>query len=176
MRTTGFLLGALLMLAAFLLALSAGIDPAPLQERVSSKPVAAAADTRPAEELPVESALDEGVAMAADSASPAGKPLPDGNGGGLKLTPQSWNQAMGAYEAVLRNDSAKASRFQVWSPFHSQWAAQGFARRLTQATEVPMEVVTEGPGNYQVVFSYRDDGERQAMVRQIEAVTGLELE
>ncbi len=39
-----------------------------------------------------------------------------------------------------------------------------------------MEVVNEGPGNYQVVFSYRDDGERQAMVRQIEAVTGLELE
>ncbi len=40
----------------------------------------------------------------------------------------------------------------------------------------PMEVVNESPGNYQVVFSYRDDGERQALVERIETVTGLELE
>jgi hypothetical protein len=39
-----------------------------------------------------------------------------------------------------------------------------------------VEVVNESPGNYQVVFSYRDDGERQALVEHIETVTGLELE
>lgn len=176
MRITGFLLGALLVLAAFLLALSAGIAPAPLQERVGNKPVPAVADTRPAQELPAGNTLDGEVMTTADSASLAGNPLPDDKGGGLQLNPQTWNQAMGAYAAVLRNDSAEASRFLVWSPFHSQWAAQGFARRLTLATDVPVEVVNEGPGNYQVVFSYRDDDERQVMVRQIEAVTGLELE
>ncbi len=106
MRTTGFLLGALLMLAVFLLALSAGIAPTPLQERVSSKPVPAAADTGPAREMPAENTLDQASCrLAADSASLAGKRLPDAKDGGLKLNPQSWNQAMGAYAAVLRNDS-----------------------------------------------------------------------
>ena len=73
-------------------------------------------------------------------------------------------------------DAIEVSRYRVWSPFHSKWAAEGFAQRLSQATDVPVEVINEAPGNYQVIFSYRDDGERQAMVEQIETVTGLELE
>ena len=81
-----------------------------------------------------------------------------------------------ALDTPDHNDSTAISRYRVWSPFQSQWAAQGFARRLIQATEVPVEVVNEGPGHYQVVFSYRDESERQAMVERIETVTGLELE
>jgi len=83
---------------------------------------------------------------------------------------------MGAYELALHKEPTTESRYLVWSPFKSAWAAQGFARRLTLATDVPVEVRDEGSGNFQVVFSYRDDSERQAMVRQIETVTGLELE
>jgi hypothetical protein len=83
---------------------------------------------------------------------------------------------MAAHETDDRNDAAAVSRYQVWSPFRSEWAANGFARRLALATDVPVEVINESPGNYQVVFSYRDDGERQALVERIETVTGLELE
>jgi len=64
----------------------------------------------------------------------------------------------------------------LWSPFRSQWAADGFARRLALATDVPVEVVNAAPGVYQVVFGYRDSNERRAWIRQIESVTGLELE
>jgi hypothetical protein len=95
---------------------------------------------------------------------------------GLALDPQSWNQSMAAHETGERNDAMAVSRYRVWSPFRSEWAANGFARRLALATDVPMEVVNESPQNYQVVFSYRDDGERQALVEHIQTVTGLELE
>ena len=115
-----------------------------------------------------------------------GNSVPDVAGNTLELDPQSWDESLVAYEKSPRNkavpddgmpdDSMKASRYPVWTPFHSKWAAQGFAQRLTRATDVPVEVINEQPGNYQVVFSYRDDGERQAMVEKIETVTGLELE
>ena len=104
----------------------------------------------------------------------------------LEPDPQSGDESLAGNAAVSRNDAVssdmlpadtgKASRYQVWSPFHSKWAAEGFAQRLSQATAVPVEVVNAGAGNYQVVFSYRDDGERQAMVERIETITGLELE
>jgi len=175
-RTTGILLGAMLMLGVFLLVLSAGTAPPPVKALASRQDEPSPADTRPLVDAPGEDRLDLALLTAADSASEDETPLPDGTGDTLKLDPTSWNQSMGAYESVLRKDATKVSRYLVWSPFHSQWAAQGFARRLILATGVPVEVVNEAPGNYQVVFSYRDDAERQAMVSRIETVTGLELE
>ena len=177
-RASGILVGTLLMLALFLLALSAGIAPPPLQRVVSSE-----ADTPPqvigplpAEEVPVEDAIDSVVPPASASASLDEDPPLDVRGDGLEVNPQSWNQSMESYATAYRKEATKVSRYLVWSPFRSEWAAQGFARRLTLATGVPVTVISEGPENYQVVFSYRDDGERQALVTQIESVTGLELE
>ena len=66
--------------------------------------------------------------------------------------------------------------YPVWGPFNSEWAAQGFAQRLTLATGVPIKVVSEDSGDYLVVFNYRDDAERQAIVHRIVTVIGLELE
>jgi hypothetical protein len=160
-RAIGILVGALLMLGIFLLALSTGNSPTLVKEVVSSE-----ADT-PAQitesivtgDVPVENASGQ-----------------DATGSGLVLDPQSWSQSMATHETDNRNDTTAVSRYQVWSPFRSEWAANGFARRLALATDVPVEVVNESPGNYQVVFSYRDDGERQALVERIETVTGLELE
>lgn len=170
MRTTGILVGTLLMLGIFLLALSASNSPTLVKEVVSRESVL------PAAEVPVEESADHAVPAAVDSAG-LDEVLRLGDRDRLLgLDPQSWNQSMGAYETASRNEPAAMSRYLVWSPFKSEWAAQGFARRLTLATDVPVEVRNDGSGNYQVVFSYRDDSERQAMVRQIETVTGLELE
>lgn len=146
MRATGFLLGAVLMLALFLLALDAGLSPTLVKEVISSSVDTPVNITEPvpAEAAPVEQAIDSAALPVADTTD--------------------------------RNDATTVSRYLVWSPFRSEWAAQGFAQRLTLATEVPVEVVNAGPGNYQVVFSYRDDAERQAQVERIETVTGLELE
>jgi hypothetical protein len=73
-------------------------------------------------------------------------------------------------------DSGDASTYLFWSPFRSEWAAQGFAGRLTSVTRIPVEVVNAGPGKYRVAFSYQDEPERLARIRRIETITGLKLE
>ncbi len=75
-----------------------------------------------------------------------------------------------------RQDSGDAGTYLFWSPFRSEWAAQGFAGRLTSATQVPVEVINAGPGQYRVAFSYRDETERLAQIERIETITGLKLE
>ena len=176
MRVIGMLVGALLMSGVFLLVLSAGNSPTLVKEVVSSEADTLTRVKGSAADVTVEPAVDSATLPEADIASLAGESQPGVKDKGFVLDPQSWNQSMADYETDDLNDTAAASRYQVWSPFHSEWAAQGFARRLALATDVPMEVVNEASGNYQVVFSYRDDGERQTLVRHIETVTGLELE
>ena len=73
-------------------------------------------------------------------------------------------------------DSGGAGLHLFWSPFRSEWSAQGFARRLSSATRVPVEVVAAGSGQYRVAFSYQDETERRAHIERIETITGLQLE
>ena len=63
-----------------------------------------------------------------------------------------------------------------WSPFRSAWAAKGFARRLSNATQIPIDIVKAGSGQYRVSFDYRDESERLEHVERIESITGLQLE
>jgi hypothetical protein len=177
-RAIGMLVGTLLMLGVFLLVLSAVDAPTLLREVVNSEATARPADAGivPAREVPVEQSVDSPAPGVTDSAGLALENQPVSANKELLLDPQRWNQSIEAHETTSHDDAAAVSRYRVWSPFHSEWAANGFARRLVLATDVPVEVVNESPGNYQVVFSYRDDGERQALVERIETVTGLELE
>jgi hypothetical protein len=175
-RVIGMLVGALLMLGVFLQVLSTGNAPTLVKEIVSSEAATPVQASGSAGDVSVEPAIDSVALPVTDTASLAGERQPGIKDNGFVLDPQSWNQSMAAHEADDRIDATAVSRYQVWSPFRSEWAAQGFARRLALATDVPMEVVNETPGNYQVVFNYRDDGERQTLVQHIETVTGLELE
>jgi hypothetical protein len=181
-RIIGMLVGSLLMLGIFLLALSAGDAPTLLREVVHSETDTTPADTgmAAAKEVPVENSpdtsLDTPALAVTDSTDSVAGNQPVVEDKGFVLDPQLWNQSTQQHETISRDDATAVLRYQVWSPFRSEWAANGFARRLVLATEVPVEVVNESPGNYQVVFSYRDDEERQALVERIEAVTGLELE
>jgi hypothetical protein len=177
-RAIGMLVGTLLMLGLFLLVLSAGDAPTLLREVVNSEAAGKPADTgmAPAREVPVENSVDSPGLAVTDTAGLAKESQPGVEDNGFVLDPQLWNQSMQQHETSSQNEAAAMSRYRVWSPFRSEWAANGFARRLVLATDVPVEVVNESPGNYQVVFSYRDDGERQALVERIETVTGLELE
>jgi len=174
-KASGFLLGILLMLAVFLLVLSVDISPPPSQVLVSSE-----ADTppqiiepEPTDDVAVEDAVNS---MTPPASASLEEPQLNVQGEGLEVNPQPGIESMASNETAYREEAAKMSRYPVWSPFRSKWAAQGFARRLTLATGVALEVTNQEPANYQVVFSYRDDQERQAMVTQIETVTGLELE
>jgi len=75
-----------------------------------------------------------------------------------------------------RENSGAGGTYLFWSPFRSEWSARGFAGRLTSATQVPVEVINAGPGEYRVAFSYQDETERLARIERIETITGLKLE
>jgi len=81
--------------------------------------------------------------------------------------------AAGAFDG---QDHDQPGTYLFWSPFRSEWAAQGFARRLTSATQVPVEVIAAAPGAYRVAFSYQDELQRQAWIDRIQTITGLQLE
>lgn len=182
MRTAGILLGSLLMLALFMLVLSSGNYPPAVESGAGGEAAGQAGPGAPAVsgDEPLGDGEDRAGIAAATAADPAAdpgdQPRLDEADTGLMLRPEAWNQAIVGDETARDNDAGKLSRYRVWTPFRSQWAAEGFARRLTLATDVPVEVVNTAPGNYQVVFRYRNEGERQTRVRQIETVTGLELE
>lgn len=63
----------------------------------------------------------------------------------------------------------------VWVPFHSQMSASGFAERLSDSLDHPFRVERRGPGRYQVVFPYRDEPQRLALLAQAAELTGLSL-
>ena len=178
-RVTGMLVGTLLMLGFFLLALSAGDAPTLVGEVVNSEADASHTHTGPApapvKEGRAETSVDKPGLAVTDTIVVAGASPPAASDTESVLDPQLWNQSISEREPGNHADAA-ALHYRVWSAFRSEWAANGFARRLALATEVPVEVVNESPGNYQVVFSYRDDEERQARVERIESITGLELE
>jgi hypothetical protein len=63
----------------------------------------------------------------------------------------------------------------IWAPFRTQIAAQGFVHRLESVTGLDFRVMKLRSGAYQVAFAYHDHAERDAGLAQIAAATGLDL-
>jgi hypothetical protein len=63
-----------------------------------------------------------------------------------------------------------------WSPFRREWAANGFARRLTDATQINIDVIEVKRGSYRAAFNYQDESQRLEHMDRIESITGLQLE
>ena len=184
MRTAGILLGSLLMLALFIQLLNPGSAPGPVASGTDTEipvQVASHVSADPAELPAGHGEVVTGVPAAGTTGSdpedgPGEEAGPVTGNSGLMLDAQAWNEAIRASETAPVADSADLSGYPVWTAFRSQWAADGFARRLTRATDVPVAVVHEAPGDYRVGVRYRHEDERLAMIRQSEAVTGRELE
>ena len=183
MRTTGFLAGVCLTVATLLLVLDnledqqqepvTGITEDATAEQLSGviAAVAEQLDVVPADDIgdeTVASAHESGTAESELSSSlEASAPPPDKRPEVAAEAPADGSDL---------EHSGNAGTYQFWSPFRSEWAAQGFAGRLTSATQVAVEVVHAGPGKYRVAFSYRDETERLAQIEHIETITGLKLE
>jgi hypothetical protein len=60
----------------------------------------------------------------------------------------------------------------VWVPFHSERSANGFADTLSRHFEYPFSVRRNGPGAYQVTFSYVDLSQREDLLLNITELTG----
>ncbi len=157
MRVTGFLAGVGLTIAAFVLVLNTRENQQP--ETVTETTV----DPTSVELAAVVEAIAEHVDVVSEESGPDHDLQPD-------------NQAQAATGVSDREDTGATSTYLFWSPFRSEWAAQGFAGRLTSSTQVPVGVVDAGPGNYRVAFSYRNETDRLARVERIETITGLKLE
>lgn len=63
----------------------------------------------------------------------------------------------------------------IWSPFRTESGAQGFARRLSKTTGVPVRVAESTPGRYRVGFDYPDEIQKNWLLGQIQARTGLDF-
>jgi hypothetical protein len=190
-RITGFLVGILLTVTAFLMVLDTREprQPVTMVQATGTGTPPRSAGLSAVDGAPGDDAVDSETGVPAVEVPPAGDPgSSDAETGidpepgdrsqssGLDLDPRSWNQSRAAFDAVAREPSQEVIRYQFWSPFKSQWAAQGFAGRLTSATGVPVEVVVAGPGRYRVAFNYQDETQRLARINRIETITGLELE
>lgn len=60
----------------------------------------------------------------------------------------------------------------VWTPFHSERSANGFAEVLTRETGHKFSIDRRGPGEYQVMFAYTDESEKVELLGLIASVTG----
>jgi len=60
----------------------------------------------------------------------------------------------------------------VWKPFQSKISASGFANRLALSLDHPFDVHRQGPGRYQVGFTYESDEERALVLQRIARITG----
>jgi hypothetical protein len=99
---------------------------------------------------------------------------------GGEFVPGERQQALSQVKAEAVADSSNSEdslqTHLFWSPFRSEWAAKGFARRLTNSTQIPIEVINAGPGHYRAAFNYQDETERLEHIERIETITGLQLE
>lgn len=186
MRTMGFVVGAALSMAAFLLVLDTGNGGSP-------EVVDQAVGNATAEELSgVVAAIAEQVDVVQAEAESKQAVIADPETVTAEADPQNTMEPIGPVQTQhagvqtrLETNGSDGSEsghsgdshtYLFWSPFRSEWAAQGFARRLSLATQVAVTVVHAGPGEYRAAFSYQDDSERRAQIERIETITGLSLE
>jgi hypothetical protein len=76
---------------------------------------------------------------------------------------------------ALNTENAARGFQSAWMPFRSEASASGFARRLSDQLQRPIEVVRQGPGRYQVGFHYLSEEERRAVLSSIEFTTGYQV-
>jgi len=183
MRALGVLAGIGVTVAAFLLLLDSRESRQPEllsgdsgNATAQELSVVAAAITEQVDVVPAGNDSDQAVAARQQAAPVEAEPQ-----GGFELSGPDPDrrpdlQAEAETDGSDREGGGAAGTYLFWSPFRSLWSAQGFAGRLTSATQVPVEVVTTAPGKYRVAFSYQDETERLARIGRIETITGLKLE
>jgi|GEM_PF-3236667 len=62
----------------------------------------------------------------------------------------------------------------VWTVFHSEASASGFANYLSQSINHPFEVTKLGPAQYQVSYSYSSSEQAQMLAAKIKMITGAQ--
>lgn len=119
---------------------------------------------------------------------PAGNVLPEAAGSGARLAEPELAQAAltGAAEESdpagprePREQSAQTAQptqqtEPVWTVFHSEASANGFANYLSQNINHPFEVTRLGPARYQVSYRYTSLEQAQVLATKIKLFTGTQ--
>ncbi len=153
--------------------LSAEAPPPPTADELAKM---AAAIAEHVDVTPEANGSEQAVAPQPQDATADGDTQSGGEAAAPDLAQQPDVQTTTTARGLDGPDNDRLRSYLFWSPFRSEWAAQGFARRLTAATQVPVEVVAAGPRAYRVAFSYQDELQRQARIDRIQTITGLQLE
>ncbi len=74
--------------------------------------------------------------------------------------------------APIAQADLTAGRQVVWTPFHSEASANGFAGRLNTVLGQRFEVEKLAPQTYVVTFNYNSEPERTELEAQVNALTG----
>lgn len=61
---------------------------------------------------------------------------------------------------------------QVWTLFHSEASASGFANYLSHSVDHPFVVTRLGPAQYQVSYNYTSSEQAQALAAKVDMITG----
>lgn len=150
---------------------STGIDVA----RAPVAPGPAAPDPEDREPAALERAAAEPVAAESAVAEPAAQPVPRLPEPLLPEPPPEPSRSPVGAAPGLAQPASQSAPQPVWVPFHSRLSARGFADRLSASLDHPFRVERQGPGRYQVVFSYADEPQRQALLAGAAQATGLPL-
>ena len=127
----------------------------------------------PVSEVPESEVPESEVPVAATPT--AGNPVAEAAESG----PQAPNdvdaiESIPVVQPVLGGIATRPEQASVWTPFHSEMSANGFAQRLARALEHPFEVRRDGPGRYQVVFPYESDAARDELLARVAMLTGTQ--
>lgn len=157
--------------------LQAGQDPV-----AETDPVAVAANQKPLPGVPATQAVSErhrdpvaeieSAAIAADNEPPAAFVAP------VAARPDRESEPGILIEEIttpVEQRLAEQRWYAFWSPFRSQFAADGFVSQLQRSTGLDYRVVKLKPGIYEVAFAYSDDSDIEAKLTQISSATGLDL-
>jgi hypothetical protein len=146
---------------AWCLALAQSLEPAAqsvAQKMQQTGPIEVAETAPPSgEEIDIAPEDDLLQNPAATAASPATSPL-----AAQRDSP----------EKAENPDSQAQGSEQVWTLFHSEASASGFANYLSHSIDHPFVVTKLGPAQYEVSYSYTSSEQAQALAAKIEMITG----
>lgn len=183
-RLLGILIGSAIAVAVLIVVV--GIPEFPDDPRASSELTAAPATAlEPVDdEVPeqVDARVTESLVTpeqeSAESAESAGSVARDA--AEIDTASEVGSAAQSDVEILDRVDNdpatvASTQWYAFWSPFRSEFAANGFVNQLQRTTGLDYRVVKQKPGVYEVAFAYTDDSDVEQKLAQISAATGLDL-
>ena len=72
-------------------------------------------------------------------------------------------------------DMSPPSWYVFWEPFRTHLSAQGFATRVEQMVGVSIKVIEQANTKFMIAFPYRDDAEKDEILRLIEEKTRFQI-